>query len=42
MGRARENNASDEEIMEAIEEGKMVRAGSGARMDQYIKKILKS
>ena len=41
MGRARENEVDDADIMEAIEEGKMVRAGSAARMDQYISDIVK-
>ncbi len=41
MGRARENGVNDEDIMEAIEEGKKIRAGSAARMDKYIPKIVK-
>ena len=33
--KARENGADDQEIAEAIEIGKMVRAGAASKMDKY-------
>lgn len=37
--KARENGAVDQEIAEAIEIGKMVRAGAASKMDKYAAKL---
>jgi alkylhydroperoxidase/carboxymuconolactone decarboxylase family protein YurZ len=41
VGRARENGAEEQEIVEAIEVAKTVRTGSATRMDQYVSTVFK-
>ena len=38
--KARENGATDQEITEAIDVGKMVRKGSASNMDEFIPTVL--
>jgi len=39
VAKAKENGATDEEVIEAIEIGKMVRKGSASQMDKFIETI---
>ena len=41
ISKAMENNASNEEIMQAIEVGKLVRKGAAAKMDKFALSLTK-